>query len=112
MLIVNVANPLTLLLILFLTLSFIYIGKQAKNAYVALLPLIVFLILLVMHSLQILIFSVGYNYATSFFANCLLVDFIMIFLTYMAYLWVDDIEAKAKMKKSIDNSLDWFWKNV
>ena len=40
------------------------------------------------------------------------VDAIMIFLSYIAYLWVDDIETKEKNKKSIDNSLDWFWKKV
>ena len=39
-------------------------------------------------------------------------DAIMIFLSYVAYLWVDDIEAKEKNKKSIDNSLEWFWKKV
>ena len=36
----------------------------------------------------------------------------MIFISYASYLWVDDVETKAKKKKSIDNSLEWFWKNV
>ncbi len=109
MFIVNVANPGVLLLALFLTICFIYLGKEAKNAYVTLLPLIVFVILLVMHVIQ---FSIAYEMVAPIIARCLLVDFIMILLSYMAYLWIDDIEAKAKKKKSIDNSLQWFWKNV
>ena len=40
------------------------------------------------------------------------IEAIMILLSYISYLWVDDIEAKEKNKKSIDNSLDWFWKKI
>lgn len=106
---INIANPGVLLVALFLTICLIYLGKEAKNAYVTLLPLVVFLILLVMHGIQ---FSIeGVEIAPSL-ARCLLVDFVMILLSYISYLWIDDIEAKAKKKKSISNSLDWFWKNV
>ena len=38
--------------------------------------------------------------------------FRIILITFFAYLWVDDLEAKANNKKSIDNSLDWFWREV
>lgn len=106
---INIANPGVLLVALFLTICLIYLGKEAKNAYVTLLPLLVFLLLLVMHGIQ---FSMGGLETAPSIARCLLVDFVMILLSYMAYLWIDDIEAKAKKKKSIDNSLDWFWKNV
>jgi len=39
-------------------------------------------------------------------------DLIFILLSFISYLWIDDIEAKVKKKKSIDNSLDWFWNKV
>ena len=112
MFLIDVANPWVLLMSLFLTVCFIYIGKEAKNAYVPLLSLIVFLILLAMHGIQYLILPAGYEAMGPSLLRCLLVDFIMVFLAYISYLWVDDIEAKAKKKKSIDNSLEWFWKNV
>lgn len=112
MFLVDVANPWVLLMAIFLTVCFIYIGKEGKNAYVSLLPLIVFLILLVMHGIQFLILPAGYEVMGPVLSRCLLVDFVMIFISYMSYLWVDDIEAKAKKKKSLDNSLEWFWKNV
>ena len=36
-------------------------------------------------------------------------DLVFIFLSFISYLWIDDVEAKVKKKKVIDNSLDWFW---
>ena len=42
----------------------------------------------------------------------MVLDFAFIFITFMSYLWVDELEAKKNNKKSIDNSLDWFWKQV
>lgn len=112
MFLVNVANPWVLLLSLFIMICLIYIGKEAKNAYVPMMALIVFLILLVMHGIQFLILPVQYENMIPQISSCLLVDFLMIFIAYASYLWIDDIEAKAKKKKSIDNSLEWFWKNV
>ena len=40
------------------------------------------------------------------------VDLVMLFLGFITYLWIDDIETKMGKKKSIDNSLDWFWNKV
>ncbi len=112
MFLVNVANPWVLLLSLFITICLIYIGKEAKNAYIPMMALVVFLILLVMHGIQFLILPVQYEYMVQPISKCLAVDFIMIFISYVAYMWIDDVETKAKKKKSIDNSLEWFWKNV
>jgi len=112
MFLINVANPIILVVSLFITMCFVYIGKESKNAYVALLPLVVFIILLLMHGIQFLILPIQYEEMAPVLGKCLAVDFIMILLSYICYLWIDDIEAKAKKKKSIDNSLEWFWKNV
>lgn len=112
MFLVNVANPIILVISLFITMCFVYIGKESKNAYVPLLPLVVFIILLLMHGIQFLILPIQYEAMAPALGKCLAVDFIMILLSYICYLWIDDIEAKAKKKKSIDNSLEWFWKNV
>lgn len=112
MFLVDIANPWATLIALFVTVCFIYIGKEGKNAKVPLMPLIVFLILLVMHGIQFLTLPFGYEEMAQSLGKCLAVDFVMILLSYISYLWVDEIEAKAKKKKSIDNSLKWFWKNV
>lgn len=112
MFLINVTDPWVLLISVFVILCLLYLGKEAKNAYLPLLALIVFLILLVMHGIQFLTLPVQYEILAPVIARCLLVDFVMIFLTYISYLWIDEIEAKEKKKKSIDNSLEWFWKKV
>lgn len=112
MFLVDIANPWATLIALFVTVCLIYIGKEGKNAKVPLMPLIVFLILLVMHAMQFLTLPFGNEEMASILGRCLAVDFVMILLSYISYLWIDEIEAKAKNKKSIDNSLKWFWKNV
>lgn len=112
MFLINVANPAVVLLSVFLIMCLLYIGKEAKNAYVPLMSLIVYIILLIMHGIQYLTLPIQYEAMASKITLCLAVDFIFVFLSYISYLWVDDIETKAKKKKSIDNSLEWFWKNV
>ena len=74
--------------------------------------LFVFVALLVIHTIM-------YTTGTTLTADVLsditftmVFDLIFVLLSFIAYLWVDDIEAKVKKKKSIDNSLDWFWRNV
>lgn len=109
---IDTSNPVIVLIGLGVTLALIYIGKEAKNAYVPLVSLIAFLVLLVMHVIQYTALSEAYATYSGIMGKCLAVDFIMIFIGYMSYLWVDDIETREKKKKSIDNSLDWFWKNV
>ena len=39
-------------------------------------------------------------------------SWIVILISFFIYLWIDDIEAKMGKRKSIDNSMDWFWRNV
>ena len=109
---IDTSNQVVVLIGLGLTLALIYIGKEAKNAYVPLISLIAFLLILIIHVVQYTTLATEYAAYSGIMGKCLAVDFIMIFIAYMSYLWVDDIETRAKKKKSIDNSLDWFWKNV
>ena len=43
---------------------------------------------------------------------CIAFELSMVFVTFFSYLWIDDIASKFYKKKSVDNSLDWFWKQV
>lgn len=113
MFVINVSDPFTLLLITLVTVLLIFLGKEVKRSFVPGLALFAFLILVSMHSIQLS------NLAEEFYevyypvlVRCILVDCIMIFMSFFAYLWVDDIAAKFYKKKSIDNSLDWFWNKV
>ena len=41
------------------------------------------------------------------------VDFAFLLVTFLAYLWADDVEAKAQNKKTINSKgIDWLFKQV
>lgn len=112
MFLINVTSPMTLLLMVILTALLIYLGQEIKKSAIAAIPLIIHLILLIMHTVQLLTLSPQNSHLSGTIAGCLVVDFVFILVSFFAYLWVDDIEAKAMNKKSLDNSLDWFWKKI
>lgn len=110
MYIINLSEPATIIGALMVTLLCIILGKEFKKSILPAISLFVFLILLVVHTYQSTILTVAAYKSMVTVSMC--VDACMIFLSYISYLWVDDIVTKEKHKKSIDNSLDWFWKKV
>lgn len=113
MVILNITQPVTLLLLLAATVLLIFLGKEIKKPFVPAIALIFFLVLVIVHSVQLANLPQAYYEAErSLILRCLSVDLVMIFITFFAYLWIDDIASKFFKKKSIDNSLDWFWNKV
>lgn len=110
MYILNFADPMISIAALLVYALFMILGKEFKKSALPAISLFLFLATLSIYGIQFLavndpagkdliIRSIGYNA-------------IFILLSYVSYLWVDDIEAKDKKIKSIDNSLDWFWNKV
>lgn len=112
MFIFDLTRPITLLLLLIATVALIFLSQEMKKSYIAAIPLFSYIILLVVHVTQLVTISDEYRYLSRALTINIVLDFVFVFLTYFSYLWVDDIEAKATNKKSIDNSLDWFWKDI
>ena len=112
MTIFDISSPMTLLLMLIATGLLIFLSQELKKSYIVAIPLFFYLILLIVHVVQLVTLPGEYSYMIKTLSYCLAIDFIFILVSFFAYLWVDDMEAKKLGKKSIDNSLDWFWKNV
>ena len=112
MFIFDISNPLTLILMLAATALLIFLAQEVKKSYVAAIMLFVYLIILIVHVAQIATLSEEFRYMITTLSRCIAIDFVFILITFFSYLWVDDIEARATGKRSIDNSLDWFWKKV
>ncbi len=110
MFILNMIHPITLILLLIVTILLIFLGHELKKSYIIAIPLFAFLAILVTHVFQIFMTSVETE--ANKLTWCIVVDCAFIFITLISYLWVDDIETRAKNKKSIENSLDWFWKEI
>lgn len=112
MFIFDLTNPLTLLLVVMATALLIFLGQEIKRSSVAIIPLVCFLALLIIHVVQASTLSEELAYLASTIYKCIAIDFLFILITFFSYLWVDDLEAKKNNIKSIDNSLDWFWKEI
>ena len=112
MVIIDISNPLILLLITLGTALLIFLAQENKKSYVTAMPLFAFLIVLVIHVIELMIMPKEQSDVMTTVLKCIVIDFVFILITFFAYLWVDDMEAKKTGKKSLDNSLDWFWKKV
>lgn len=110
MLLLNTTQPLTVLLLLTATVLLVFLGKEVKKPIIPAIALFAFLIILIMHCVQLCMPSYVEYYTT--IRYCIAFELVMIFITFFSYLWVDDVASKFYNKKSIDNSLDWFWKQV
>lgn len=109
---INFANPIALLVVTLIYVLILILAKETKKSAITAVMLFAFSALLVIHSIM---YITGNTLATdvlSDIAYTIVFDLIFVLLSFIAYLWVDDIEAKVKKKKSIDNSLDWFWNKV
>ena len=110
MYILDLTNPLVLLAAIMVYSLLIVLGKEYKNSALPAISLIIFLTTLGIYGVQMFLSN---NADTNkILVTCIGYNSVLVFLSYISYLWVDDMEAKAKNKKSIDNSLDWFWKKV
>lgn len=111
MYILNITHPLMAVFVTMFMALLIIIGKEFKRSLFPAISLGAFIILLVVYAVQVILLARN-NQTSDVIYGCITLDFVLIFVSYFAYLWIDDIEAKVKNKKSIDNSLDWFWSKV
>ena len=113
MFIFNLTDPITLLLITIATTLFIFLSQEIKKSMVAVIPLFAFVVLLVVHTVQIITLKDAFSYLYSTLCYNMILDFIFVLITFLGYLWADDVEAKALNKKILNSKgIDWLFKNV
>lgn len=106
----NTIQPLTVLLLVVASVLLIFLGKEVKKPVLPAIVLIAFLVIVLMHAIQLCMPSYEeYNVTIRY---CIAFELTMVLMSFFSYLWVDDIASRFYKKKSIDNSLDWFWKQV
>jgi len=110
--IINFANPLSVLVGVILFVLVLYLAHEMKKSWIIGTMLFVFLGLLIGHTVEFIAISGQSQILYRAITTSASVDLVFKFLTFITYLWIDSIEAKEGKKKSIDNSLDWFWNKV
>lgn len=109
---IDITNPITLVLAAIAVGLLIFLGQELKKSFAVVIPLLTFLILLIVHVIQVATLTEETAFISGTLYRCIALDFLFILITFFSYLWVDDLEAKNNNIKSIDNSLDWFWKEI
>ena len=109
---INFTNPVILLVVTLVFVLLLILAKETKKSLISAIILFAFIFLLVAHAIMYLTGSELSAEVLSNISFTMVFDLIFILLSFISYLWIDDIEAKVKKKKSIDNSLDWFWNKV
>lgn len=113
MFIFDLTNLLTLFLVLIATILCIYLSQEIKKSIVVAIPLFAFLIDLVIHTIQMLTLKQELSYLYSTLCRNMAIDFVFLLVTFLAYLWADEVEAKEFNKKTIDSrGINWLWKKV
>ncbi len=107
---INFTEPLAILTALALFVLVLFLGRETKKSIFLAIMLGVFLLIIAGHTIEFSI--VDEIEIQNIYARCITVDFVFILLSFMSYLWIDDIESKTGKKKSIDDSLNWFWSKV
>ena len=100
MFIFDISNILNLLLMIIATVLLIYLAQELKKSYIAGIVLFFYLAILIMHAVQLVRLPEEYAQMLPVLARCVAIDFGFIFVSFFAYLWVDDIEAKKMNKKA------------
>ena len=110
--IINLSNPFNILIALVLFVLVLFLAKEIKRSNVTCIMLLVYLTVLVGNCIEYVSVADPTGEITTVIANCIAVDFMFILLSFIAYLWTDNMEAKERKLKSIDDSLNWFWKKI
>jgi len=107
---INFTDPIAILIALVLFVLVLFLAKETNKSVIIGIMLGVFLVILIGHTIEFT--TLSDQHIRQIIMNSITYDLIFIFLSFITYLWIDDIESKINKKKSIDNSLDWFWKKV
>lgn len=110
--IINFSNPFSIFIGVVLFVLVLYLAKENKKKWITGAMLFAFIGLLVFHTIEFALLGSDSQEVYKAITISAGVDLLFVFLSFISYLWVDDMEAKEGKRKSIDNSLDWFWNKV
>lgn len=109
---INTSNPIVILSYTVIAVCMIILGKKLELPILPGTLIAGSIVLLIIHSVTLEGAVKSNEVLITQTYMCLAYDFIILLLSFISYLWVDDIVAKKKNKKSYDDSLSWFWDKI
>ena len=113
MFLIYITSPFIIMQLVAVSILLLILGRMNKRAFFPAIALFVFLSLLIVHISQYMSSdAIVTSEMKLILTRSMTIDFVFILVSFISYLWVDDVETKFRKKKSIDNSLEWFWSKV
>ena len=110
--IINFSSPAWVLVGVVLYILLLVLSRELKRSGIMLVVLLSHLAILTVHCAEYITVNSTQSELMFKIFVCMIVDLTFIFLYFISYLWMDEIEAKDKKLKSIDDSLKMLWKRV
>lgn len=104
----NTSNPAVALLYTAIAVGMILLAKKVEISTLPGGMIVASILLLLVHSTRL----EGSNFINTTISQtyfCIAYDLMLLLLSFISYLWIDNIVAKKKKLKSYDDSLSWFW---
>lgn len=108
----NTSSPLVIVFLTLLVALIIYLSRKSEKEVFLIIEMVVIILLLVYHSVYLDSLLSSQEELISQAYHCLAVDLILLLISFISFLWVDDVVAKKKKLKSYDDSLSWFWNKL
>lgn len=108
----NTANYLQIIVITLATVGLIALARKVEKPVFPGVLIIVNLGLLLYHTYVLNTLPAFFEAQISQTHLCLAMDFLWLLISFLGYLWIDDIRAVKFNKKSYDNSMSWFWNKL
>ena len=102
-------NILTIVMVTITTVLAIAFSRKIERPILPGILIILYLLLLVYHSYVLNNIPAELEAAISQVYLCIAMDFLWLLISFLGYLWIDDIAATKFNKKNYDNSLTWYW---
>lgn len=109
---INTASYLPIIVITISIVGIIILSKKIERTFLLGILIIMNLGLLLYHSYLLNSISSMFVEQISHLYLCLAMDFLWLLISFLGYLWIDDISSIKFKKKSYDNSLSWFWNKL
>lgn len=108
----NTANYLQIIVITLATVGVIAFARKVEKPIFPGVLIVVNLFLLLYHTYVLNTLPAYLEQRISQTYLCLAMDFLWLLISFLGYLWIDDIRAVKFNKKSYDNSMSWFWNKL
>ena len=108
----NTANYFEIIIITLATVGIIALSRKTEKPIFSGVLIIVNLAILLYHSYILNCLPASFETQISQTYLCLAMDFLWLLMSFLGYLWVDDIRGIKLNKKNYDNSMAWFWNKI